>query len=442
MKRRSFIKTAAGIAAAPVACGGSKTETRRESGRPGPVTEIAGMPLDVLRERYRGDLFDRFLPFMDHFVIDHRYGGFMCSTLPDGTNVSTGKRAVYEGRGVWVYSHLYSHLAKEQKYLDVAQRSVDLLMRNRPEPPSMWPGRFTREGEVDAPPSDSVNADLYIADGLQAFAAATGDDAWWDTAKDILIKCLYVYDSDDYGAGRGRGYLGKDAPLTPGIRIMDDWMLFLWIATQMFEQKSDMDLLMIVTQCLDTIMNRFYNQETGLVRELLDHDYTPYDNDLDQVVNIGNDFQAIWHVMAAANRIDNRDQFATAADRLRRHIEVAWDDVYGGMLNLLVHVDENRWRLGKSHYVQVEPLIGLMMIIERLGSQWALDWFDRIYRYEQEKFHLERYGYPLWMNSADRKATFDFDRSRRIGNFHQPRHLMLVLESLDRCMERNAAVGG
>ncbi len=431
MRRRSALAGTAAVLTAPLAAGQAVHAAEA------PVAEIAGMRPDALREVYRGDLFDRFLPFMDRYVIDHENGGFMCATLPDGTNVSTEKRAGYEGRGVWVYSHLYAGLAREQHYLDVAERSVRLLMNHRPDPPGLWPSRFTKEGEAAAPPSSSVNSDLYIADGFQAFARATGDGAWWDTAKDVLIKCLYVYDREDYGANRGRGYLGADAPETPGIRIMDDWMLFLWVATQMLEQRSDMDLLMIVTQCLDTIMNRFHNEETGLTRELLRHDYTPFPGDLDQVVNMGNSIQALWHVMAAAERIDNHDQFRTAADRLLHHLDVAWDDVYGGLLNLLVHVDENRWRTSKAHYVQVEPLLASMMMIERTGDERALEWFARLLSYERGNFHLEKYGHPLWMNGANRRAEFDFDSSRRIGNFHQPRHLLLVLERLDRLIGRN-----
>jgi len=436
MDRRTFFTASAGLALIP-ACGAQERDEHPGAASPEkPVTELAGMSLGELRERYRSDLFDVFLPFMERHVIDHEFGGFMCNTRPDGTNVATEKRAVYEGRGIWVYSYLYNNIAREQKYLDVAERSVRLLLRNKPRGAVMWPSAFTKEGEPSRPPSSSVNADLYIADGLQEFAKATGDDTWWDEAKDILIKCLSVYDRADYGPNAGRMYLGKNAPPTPGIRIMDDWMLFLWTATQMLKQRSDMDLLMIVTQCLDTIMNRFYNPATGLVHEILNHDYTRPRNDYAQIVSFGNDFQALWHVMAAAERIDNHDQFDTAAERLRRHIEVAWDDVYDGVLNLLVHVDDNVWRLAKAHYVQVEPLVGLLMVIEQTGDEWAREWFGRIYAYERGKFHLNGYGYPIWMNSADRKAIFRFEKCTRIGNFHQPRHLMLNLTRLDRLIER------
>lgn len=396
--------------------------------------KIGEYSLDEIRNNYRADLFDTWLPFMDRHVIDHTHGGFMCNTRPDGTNISDEKRAGYEGRGIWVYSYLYNNLAKEDKYLDVAKKSLGLLLKNAPKGIAMHPARFKRDGTPSAAPSKTVNSDLYIADGIQEYAKATGDMKYWDMAKRLLIKCLMVYDKDSYNPTGGRGYIGKDAALVPGIRIMDDWMLFLWIATQMLRQKSDMDLLMIVTQCLDTIMNKFYNPATGLIHEILDHDYTRPINDYAHVINFGNSLQAIWHVMAAAERINNQDQFKTAKNHLRRHIEVARDDIYGGMLNTCVNIEENRWRLSKSHYVQVEPLIGLLMVIDRLGEQWAKDLFGQLYAYERETFHLHARGYPIWMNGADRRGTFDFDSCKRVGNFHQPRHLMLNLVRLEKML--------
>lgn len=439
MKRRSFLRTQTGIAALVTTSNGCAGK-REDASQGKEITGLAGMPLEALGVRYRADLFDEFLPFMEKHVIDHRYGGFMCNTRPDGTNLSTAKRAGYEGRGVWVYSFLYNNLAREQKYLDVAEKSVRFLLKNKPEGASMWPGSFTREGKPSSSPGASVNADLYIADGLAEFARATGDDTWWNMAREILMKCLWVYDRDDYGPDMGRGYLGKDAPQMPGIRIMDDWMLFLWIATQMLQQKSDTDLVLLSAQCRDTIMTKFYNPETGLTGEILNHDYTRPMNDYAQVVNFGNNFQALWHVMASALRIGAESLFNKAAERLRKHIEVALDDIYGGVLNVLVNVDKNIWRLDKAHYVQAEPLVGLLYVIEHTGAEWAQELFGKIYDYEQKTFHLRQYNHPLWVNSADRKGMFDLKKSNRIGNFHQPRHLMLNLLSIERMIERGGKV--
>ena len=57
------------------------------------IKTLAGKTLVELREQYRADLFDEYFPFLEKYVIDYENGGFMCNTRPDGTQVSTEKRA-------------------------------------------------------------------------------------------------------------------------------------------------------------------------------------------------------------------------------------------------------------------------------------------------------------------------------------------------------------
>ena len=443
MKRRSFLTTSLVPTAIMAETGRNPADAAQKPGvlLSQPVTSLAGMSIRELRDRYRTDLFDEFLPFMEKHIIDHEYGGFMCNAGPDGTLISTVKRAGYEGRGIWVYSYLYNNLAREQRYLDVAVKSAALLLKNKPEGDIMWPSSFDREGNPSSPPGQSVNADMYIADGLIELAAASGDSAYRTQAKDVIMKCLRVYDSPDYGRDAGRGYVGKDAPETAGTRIMDDWMLFLRAATRMLVHGRDGDMEQLASRCVDTIMNNFYIPRFDLITEMLRHDHTPFDNDLGQLVNFGNDFQVIWHVMDEAQRTKNGGLFTTAADRLRRHAEVAWDDVYGGEFTVLRHIDENRWELGKTHYAQGETINGLMQVIEHTGAGWACDLASQVFSYSFDKFPLKQYGYPLWIVGSDRKVTFR-ENTTRIENFHQPRHLMLTLQSLDRLVERRGKTSG
>ena len=100
---------------------------------PRSLSESNSLNFVSMREQYRKDLFNDYLPFIDKFVIDHEYGGFHCSVRPNGELVSTTKRAWFEGRGTWVFSFLYNNIAKEQKYLDVAARSIELIQRSKPK---------------------------------------------------------------------------------------------------------------------------------------------------------------------------------------------------------------------------------------------------------------------------------------------------------------------
>jgi hypothetical protein len=123
MERREFIKTSLGGSAF-----GLSNSAAREKGKVPPRSEdagkLAGLSLEELRDLYRHYLFEDFLPFMDKYVIDHQYGGFMCNTDRDGTNLTGNKDAWYEGRGIWVYSFLYNNFRRNEKHLEIARKSL------------------------------------------------------------------------------------------------------------------------------------------------------------------------------------------------------------------------------------------------------------------------------------------------------------------------------
>ena len=399
------------------------------------------LPFDKLRSQYHHDLFDDFLPFMERHVIDHEYGGFMCDTDRDGTNLDKGKTAWYEGRGIWVYSFLYNHLAKEKKYLEVAQKSVALILKTKPRGDGLWPKTLTREGASASPPDPSIYGDLFIAEGLAEYSKASGDRSYWDLAKQIVLKCVRIYDRPDYLPEIGETYLGPGARPFPGARIQGVWMVLVRIATQMLETRQDAEIEALASRCADAVRNRHFNPEFRLNNELMNHDLSRPSNEYAQLVYTGHAIETLWMLMAEAVRRKDAKLFGAFAERFRRHFEVAWDDVYGGVFRNLQNVDKNIWSVDKVLWAQEEVLIGSLLALEHTGAPWAGEMFNRMYSYVQAKYPLKQYGFPLWIIGADRKVTFE-RHSNRVENFHHPRHLMLNLLALERIIARGGKTSG
>lgn len=97
--------------------------TGTDSATPATVTHLAGMTIRKLRDRYRSELYDEYLPYCDRYVVDYDYGGFMCNAAPDGRRVNTEKRAWYEGRGIWIYAFLYNKMGGDRSNLKIAHRA-------------------------------------------------------------------------------------------------------------------------------------------------------------------------------------------------------------------------------------------------------------------------------------------------------------------------------
>lgn len=439
MNRREFLGTSA--AAALI---GPPAPDVAGQARPGNVksprtASPSGLPLPALREQYHRDLFDDFLPFMDKHVIDSERGGFMCNTDYTGERANDDKTSWYEGRGIWVYAFLYNNLAREQRYLDVARRSVDLVLRIKPEgEDDLWPRGFTREGKPLTRANGEVYGDLFIAEGLTEYSKATGQREFWDMAKRLMMKCVRLYDRADYQPAIGQTYLGAGARPFPGARIQGVWMVLIRLATQMLEVRSDADIERVAARCVDALMNHHYNPEFRLNNELLNHDLTRPTNEYAQLVYTGHSIETLWMVLYEAARLKDKRLFETCAERFKRHVEVAWDDVYGGVFRNLMNVDENVWTLDKVLWAQEEVLIGSLFIFEHTGADWAREMFSRMFDYVRSTFPLKRHGSPIWMYGGNRRVEFEEFKTRpkRIENFHHPRHLMLNLLCLERMFKR------
>ena len=187
MKRRSFIGATAGAAAALTGMEGCRVEKIQQEKKAPSIGSIAGKTLEELQEQYRYDLFDDFLSFMDKYVIDHELGGFMCNTDRSGNNITTNKSSWYEGRGIWVYSFLYNKVESDPKYLEVARKSVEFILKHKPKGDEFWPGSYLKEGKALSGPGN-IYGGLFIANGLSEYSKAVQDDSYWDMAKDILIN--------------------------------------------------------------------------------------------------------------------------------------------------------------------------------------------------------------------------------------------------------------
>lgn len=458
MKRRGFLQLAAlGSAAALSACTGTEPgEISR--GAFSPVGEnglLAGLSLAQMRERYRSDLFDHFLPFMERYVIDRLHGGLLYRVDVDGSLLGPEKRARMEGRGAWVYSFLYRTLTREERHLEIAHDSVRFILENElsaclaadPDELAFWPYEFSREGRplhqsqrrVPFDARSSTYEDLYVALGLAGFAAASGETRYWNLAKGIVLKCLRHYERPDFFPGAARLYLGEEAPDVPGARILGVWMVLLEICLEMLEFKKDPDLEELSTRAVDAVWNRHLHPEFDLFCEITAYGGLDPEERISQYVNISHSTKILWAILRQAERLKNRSLFERAAKAFRRHFQVAWDRVYGGLRHSLVHVDENRWNLTKSCHIQEGALLATLNLIEHAGSRWAEKAFSQTFKFVHAHYPVVRnQELLLWIDSADRKVTLA-SRSRRAEIFQHPRHLMFNLLSLERILERRGA---
>jgi N-acylglucosamine 2-epimerase len=243
MKRRSFLGLSGAAALSPVvnrleeATGIPKSKSDSKKEIMEQIVNIAGYTPAELLDQYKGYLFDDFLPFMDKYIIDHQLGGFMCNTNRSGKNITTNKRLWFDGRGIWVYSFLYNNLKKDPSCFETARKTVDFVLKIRPDDKNLRPASYTKEGNVLTDYPVDIYGDLFLAEGLAEFSKACADKKYWDIAKEILINCQELYDREDFN------YVivdyGPKAPPVPAPRVVGCWMVLLRTSYCLLSQKQD-----------------------------------------------------------------------------------------------------------------------------------------------------------------------------------------------------------
>jgi N-acylglucosamine 2-epimerase len=390
----------------------------------------------AMRDQYRRDLFNDYLPFIEKFVIDREYGGFHCSVRPNGELASTTKRAWFEGRGTWVFSFLYNNIVREQRYLDVAAHSIKLIQRSKPrDPDEFWPKALNRDGSPDGGPDTEVYGDMFIAEGLAEFSRASGERKYWEEAREIVLKCLRRYDRPDYHPTIGQTYLGTGARDFPGARIEGVWMVLIRTCSQMLAMQPDPELLAVLDRSIDALLNHHFNPRFQLLNELMNHDLSRPENEYEQLVYAGHAIETLWMILYEARRRSDAPMFDRAAAMFQRHCDVAKDRVYGGLFRNLTNVDQNAWTLDKTLFPQQEALIGSLCLIEETGDPWAMEFYRELDRYVRAKFPMRTLHSPLWQVAGNRQVDPTPDMTRA-ENYHQPRFLMLNLLTTERLIAR------
>ncbi len=458
MKRRAFLGLT-GAAALQLGVA-SRGRAQSVSGLPKDATapgelRLAGMSLAELRQSLYDQLFQVLLPFWDKHGIDHEYGGLMCSLDYDGTLLDTGKNLWFLGRAIWVYSFLYNHFGNNPQFLEVAKRTKEFVFKYARQKDGWWAEELTREGKVLRPFSGDTEGMYHLAEGLQEYAAASGDESSRDASFAILNKLFRDFDSPAFR------YRGADFPYLWGnkraIRPQGLWFLNLTISTQMLARGNDPQIAAIADRAVDAIMNRHYNPDIGLNTEMLYYDFTRPKEEA-QKARFGHSVEALWMVMDEANRRHDEALWKTCAQRIHHHLNAGWDYIYGG-LSQWINVDHPSYQwpvetppgthqqlhfTGEYEYMkclwcQNEVLVATLNVLERTGAEWAAEYFGMAYRVVNERFWQKERGYPAgYMLFADRRMTLQPHVGRQ-DNYHPLRQLMLNILTLDRMIARGAA---
>jgi len=380
--------------------------------------------LKALRERFKANLFDAYFPFWDQTGVDHERGGFFCWLNENGERVSEEKYMWYQGRGLWVYSHAHAVFGENPAFLEIARKTYRFLLEHGRDNEGYWLASVGPNGEAVSERDGMGYAGMFVAEGMQEYARASGDEEALKHAIEAYERSVSLFDDP------GRNAKPEDLKyFYPGIRLLGHEMVKIRFLKQLLHQADRTEYRETLREAVRHVFEDFYRPELGLTVEALDHDYNYRDDPNRKFCILGHSMETFWMIMDAASLLGDEAMFNTAEERFRSHHEAAWDHDRK-MYRTLVDLDAGPVE-GQVIWHYDEAIIGFLMIAIARGSGSARDWALKIEARAESIFKIRGRRGTVWARDADDEGKLRLPISR-IGNYHTARRWMLGLEFLAR----------
>jgi len=355
------------------------------------------MDFSTLYSLYRAELLDRTIPFWIKYGIDWTNGGICTCIADDGRVLSDDKYMWSQLRAIWTFSALYNKIERRQEWRDVARNIYNFAKRNGRDENGNWVFRVDKNGKC-LEGATSIYADGFAIYGLTEFARATGDAEALQLARD-------TYANVQHRLAQPGSYGTAPLPIPPGAKAHGISMIFSLVFTELGELLNDAAILRAGLDHANQVMNVYLHPEHKRLYEFARLDDALLDVPPGRVVNPGHVLESMWFMIHIFQRIGDHASIARAIAAIKWHIELGWDEEFGGIL-LARDAEgsfwENKWDT-KIWWPHTEALYALLLAYSICKEQWCLDWFQRVHNYAFAHFPVPQYG--EWTQNLDRRGN-------------------------------------
>lgn len=355
------------------------------------------MNFTTLYDFYRTELLDRVVPFWVKYGIDWQNGGICTCITDDGRIVSDDKYLWSQLRALWTFSALYNKIERRQEWLDIARHIYNFVKRCGRDENDNWVFLVDKHGN-HLQGATSIYTDGFAIYGLTEFARASGDTEALQLARE-------TYANVQRRLARPGAYGTAPLPIPTGAKAHGISMIFSLVFTELGDTLNDAMIYRAGLVHANQVMNVFLRPEHQRLYEFARLDDTLLDEPPGRVVNPGHAIESMWFMLHIFQPLGDTARVRQAIDAIRWHIELGWDDEYGGIF-LARDAEESfwadKWEM-KIWWPHTEALYALLLAYSISREQWCLDWFQRVHAYAFVHFPVPQYG--EWIQNLDRRGN-------------------------------------
>ncbi|KPQ33349.1 MAG: N-acylglucosamine 2-epimerase RenbP [Phormidesmis priestleyi Ana] len=394
------------------------------------------MPFDFasLAALYKTTLLDNVMPFWEQHSIDTQYGGYFTGLSRNGEVYDTDKFIWLQNRQVWTFSMLCNQLPEQhglrQRYLAIAKTGADFLAQHGRDPQGNWYFSLNRAGQSLTQPYN-IFSDCFAAMAFSQYALALPAGEAQTQAKAIALQ---AYHNVLRRQENPKGKYNKAYPGTRPLKSLAVPMILANLSLEMDWLLAGDQLNEVLDKTQHEVMHDFLDGSKMLMYEHVSPNGQPVDSYEGRLINPGHGIEAMWFMMAIAQRQNNTALSNRATDVILSILNFAWDREYGGLyyfLDRLGHPPQQLEWDQKLWWVHLETLVALVMAYRLTGREDCWVWYQRVHEYTWSRFadsdQAEWYGYL----NRQGEVLLPLKGGKWKGCFHVPRAMYLCWQQFE-----------
>jgi len=373
------------------------------------------------QELYRRTLLEDVLPFWMKYGLDKKNGG-ISNVLDDAGKVLSEDKYIWsQGRALWTFSAIYNRVQRRTEWLGFAEHIYQYLVTHGRDDRGRWMYRLDAAGKV-LEKDTSIYVDGFVMTGMGEYYQATGDE-------NALSVALETYDNTLARIHSPGSYGIAPYSIPPGMKALGVPMIFSFFYSDLARVAGRCDIHETAIELAHEVLDDFYMSEKDALLEFVTLEGEALNSPEGRTCVPGHGIEALWFLISIFEEID-ADILQSCCRLIRRHLELAWDEQYGG-LRLAIDIDGVEPPFWPKHdykpwWVQVEALIATAYAYLHTREDWCLAWHKQIQEYAFSHYPVSTGEWTQWLDRYGNKAETAALPVK--DPYHLPRGLIYLME--------------
>lgn len=398
------------------------------------ISQFASLSPLSLSNLYKTTLLENVVPFWQTHSIDAEQGGYFTCLDQTGHPYDTDKFIWLQNRQVWLFSMLCNQKVGSQQqqvsWLAVARHGADFLAAHGRDSAGNWYFSLDRAGEPLTQPY-SIFSDCFAAMAFSQYALALPPGDARSQAQQIALQ---AYENVLRRQANPKGQYSKAYPGTRLLKALAVPMILANLSLEMDWLLAGDRLETVLQKTTHEVMHDFLDRD----RQLLYEHVSPTGEFVDcyegRLINPGHGIEAMWFMMAIAERQNNPALIDQAGEVILSILDYAWDEKYGGLYYFLdskghplqqLEWDQKLW------WVHLETLVALSMAYRLTQKEIYWTEYQRVHDYTWSHFSDPQNG--EWYGYLNRRGEvlLPLKGGKWKGCFHVPRAMYLCWQQFE-----------